>query len=103
MNIQRRFGGGFTRGGVWTGSPSLRIALRPCFNAMVPALQSSVSMNLAPLLVTLIVLGLVLYLVETYIPMSPPIKTVLRVVVVVVLVLWLLQTFLGVSVPILLR
>lgn len=42
-------------------------------------------------LVVLIILGVVLYLVETYIPMSPPFKTVLRIVVVVILILWLLQ------------
>lgn len=44
-------------------------------------------------LVVLIVLGLCLYLVETYIPMSPPIKMVIRVVVVLFLVLWLLRAF----------
>lgn len=48
------------------------------------------------ILVTLILLGLIVYLVETYIPMSPPFKTVLRVVVVLFLVLYLLQV-LGVS------
>lgn len=45
------------------------------------------------LLLTLIVIGVALYLVETYIPMSPPIRTMIRVVVVVVLVLWLLRVF----------
>jgi hypothetical protein len=48
------------------------------------------------LLLTLIIIGVALYLVETYIPMSPPIKTVIRVIVVVILVLWLLRVF-GVS------
>lgn len=45
------------------------------------------------LLVVIVVLGLCLYLVENYVPMSPPIKIVLRVVVVLVIVLWLLQSF----------
>ena len=45
------------------------------------------------LLITLVIIGLVLYLVETYIPMSPPIKTVLRVVVVIILCLYLLKMF----------
>jgi hypothetical protein len=45
------------------------------------------------LILTLVVIGLCLYLVETYVPMSPPIKTALRVVVVICLVLWLLQLF----------
>jgi hypothetical protein len=52
-------------------------------------------MGLISLIVMLVILGLALYLVETYIPMSPPIKTVLRVVVVLVLVLWLLRLFVG--------
>lgn len=45
------------------------------------------------LLLGLILVGVVLYLVETYIPMDPVIKTVIRVVVVILVVLWLLQLF----------
>lgn len=44
-------------------------------------------------LLTLIIVGVVLYLVEVYVPMSPPIKTILRIVVVLVVVIWLLQIF----------
>lgn len=51
------------------------------------------------MVVVLIVLGLCLYLVETYIPMSPPIQMVLRVVVVLFSVLWLLRAFGIVDVP----
>jgi hypothetical protein len=50
-------------------------------------------MSLIYLIVVLVIVGLVLYLIENYVPMSPPIKTVLRVVVVLVLCLWLLQAF----------
>jgi hypothetical protein len=50
-------------------------------------------MSIISVLVVLVILGLALYLVETYIPMSPPIKVVLRVVVILLLVLWLLQAF----------
>lgn len=50
------------------------------------------------LLVVLIIFGVALYLVETFIPMSPPIKIVIRVIVVLVLVLYLLQAF-GVTGP----
>jgi hypothetical protein len=50
-------------------------------------------MSLIGLILVLIIVGVCLYLVETYIPLSPPIKTVIRVVVVLVLVLWLLQIF----------
>jgi hypothetical protein len=45
------------------------------------------------LLVTLVVLGLVAYLVNTYVPMSPPIKTVVNVIAVLLLCIWLLQVF----------
>jgi hypothetical protein len=48
---------------------------------------------LITLIVVLVILGLVLYLIETYVPMSPPFKVVLRVVVVLALILYLLQAF----------
>jgi hypothetical protein len=50
-------------------------------------------------LVTLVIVGVILYLVETYIHMSPPIKTVIRVIVVLFLCLWLLQVFSITSFP----
>jgi uncharacterized membrane protein YGL010W len=56
-------------------------------------------MGLIELIVALVILGLCLYLIENFIPMSPPIKVVLRVVVVLVLVLWLLQFVGGVAFP----
>lgn len=55
-------------------------------------------MSLIMLVLVLVVIGVCLYLVETYIPMSPPIKLVIRVVVVIVLVIWLLQLF-GITGP----
>lgn len=45
------------------------------------------------LILVLVIIGVCLYLVESYIPMSPPIKTVIRVVVVIVLILYLLRVF----------
>ena len=48
------------------------------------------------LLVLIVIVGVALYLVETYIPMSPPIKIVFRVVVVLLLILFLLRMF-GIS------
>ena len=44
-------------------------------------------------LITLVIAGVVLYLVENYIPMSPPIKTVIRVIVVIALCLFVLDFF----------
>lgn len=51
-------------------------------------------------LVVLVVVGLCLYLVQTYVPMAPPIKTVLTVVVVLFMCLWLLQIFGVLDVPV---
>jgi hypothetical protein len=45
------------------------------------------------LILFLVVLGLALYLIETYIPMSPPIKLVIRIVIVIFSVLILLRAF----------
>lgn len=50
-------------------------------------------MSIIGLIVVLVVVGVCLFLIEQYIPMSPPIKTVIRVVVVLVLCLYLLQAF----------
>jgi hypothetical protein len=44
-------------------------------------------------ILVLVILGLCLYLIETYIPMSPPIKLVIRIVVVIFCVLWILKVF----------
>ena len=44
-------------------------------------------------LLVLIVVGVCLYLVQTYVPMAAPIKTIITVVVVIFLCLWLLQVF----------
>lgn len=52
------------------------------------------------LLVMLVVVGVALYLIETYIPLSAPIKTVIRVVVVLLLVLCLLKMFGVADVPV---
>lgn len=51
-------------------------------------------------IVVLVIVGLCLYLVQTYVPMAAPIKTVLTVVVVLFLCLWLLQVFGIVDLPV---
>jgi hypothetical protein len=50
-------------------------------------------MPLLTVLLVLIVVGIVLWLVNTYIPMDRKIKNILNVVVVIVVVIWLLQAF----------
>jgi hypothetical protein len=50
-------------------------------------------MDLIQLILVLVVVGVVLWLVFTYIPMAQPIKTIITVVVVIILCLWLLRLF----------
>jgi hypothetical protein len=50
-------------------------------------------MSLVSLAITLIVIGVLLWLVNTYIPMDGKIKKILNVVVVVCVVVWLLYAF----------
>lgn len=50
-------------------------------------------MPLLNLVVTLIVVGVLLWLVNTYIPMDRKIKSILNAVVVIAVVLWLLGAF----------
>ena len=50
-------------------------------------------MSLITIVITLIVVGILLWLVNTYIPMDGKIKKVLNIVVMVVVVLWLLNVF----------
>lgn len=50
-------------------------------------------MTLLGLIVTLVVIGVLLWLVNTHIPMDPKIKQILNVVVIIVVVLWLLSAF----------
>ena len=50
-------------------------------------------MSLISLIVTLVVIGVLLWLVNTYIPMDGKIKKILNVVVVICVVVWLLYAF----------
>jgi len=48
-------------------------------------------MPLIQLIVVLLVIGLILYLVESLLPIDPAIKQVIRVVLVIAVILWLLS------------
>jgi hypothetical protein len=50
-------------------------------------------MPLLTVLLTLIVVGVLLWLVNTYIPMAGSIKSILNAVVIIVVVVWLLNVF----------
>jgi hypothetical protein len=50
-------------------------------------------MPLLTILIVLIIAGVLLWLVNNYIPMDRKIKSILNIVVVIVLVIWLLKIF----------
>lgn len=52
------------------------------------------------LVITVVILGFALYMVETYVPMSPPLKMLLRFIVVLFVILILLQTFGVIRIPV---
>lgn len=50
-------------------------------------------MSLITIVITLIAVGVLLWLANTYIPMDAKIKKIINVVVVVIVILWLLNVF----------
>lgn len=50
-------------------------------------------MSIITIILILIAVGVLLWLVNTYIPMARPIKTILNVVVIILVILWLLGVF----------
>jgi hypothetical protein len=50
-------------------------------------------MPLIYIVLTLVVAGVILWLINTYIPMAGGIKAILNIVVVVVVAVWVLQAF----------
>ena len=50
-------------------------------------------MSLIGLILTLVVVGVLLWLLNNYVPMDSKIKSIINAVVVIVVVIWLLQAF----------
>jgi hypothetical protein len=48
-------------------------------------------MTLIGLIITLVIVGLILYLINQYVPMQPAIKNILNIAVIIIVILWLLQ------------
>jgi len=55
-------------------------------------------MNIFGLILFLVIIGVVLWLIETYLPLDPVIKIIIRVILVLVIIFWLLQMF-GITGP----
>jgi hypothetical protein len=45
------------------------------------------------IIIALVVVGIVLYCINAFVPMDPKVKMILNVVVILLLVVWLLQAF----------
>jgi hypothetical protein len=50
-------------------------------------------MPLLTILIVLVVVGVILWLVNTYIPMDSKIKSIFNAVVVIIVIIWLLRAF----------
>jgi hypothetical protein len=68
-----------------SGREPFRVASKPTIERFI--------MPLVNLVVVLIVVGVLLWLVNNYIPMAGSIKKILNAVVVIAVVLWLLNAF----------
>ena len=55
--------------------------------------ERGATMSLIGLVLTLVVVGVLLWLLNNYVPMDSKIKKIINVVVVIVVVIWLLQSF----------
>jgi hypothetical protein len=73
------------------GEGSAAMSLVPIYRG--PYEERRRIMPLIHVLIVLVVVGVILWLVNTYIPMDSKIKTILNIVVVIVVVLWLLRAF----------
>lgn len=52
-------------------------------------------MSLISLLLTLVIIGVLMWLINTYIPMDAKIKKILNIVIVVLVVIWVAGLFMG--------
>ena len=50
-------------------------------------------MSILTILLVIVVVGVLLWAVNSFLPMDPKVKSILNIVVVILLVLWLLQAF----------
>jgi hypothetical protein len=75
--------------------PSLRATISAPYgrHRQVRDLTGETGVSLINLVIILVVVGVLLWLVNTYIPMDGKIKSILNAVVVIAVVLWLLQAF----------
>lgn len=57
-------------------------------------------MPLITVVITLIIVGVLLYLVNNFVPMAQSIKTILNAVVVIIVLIWLIGLFVPLNIPV---
>ncbi|TAD73605.1 MAG: hypothetical protein EAY70_12225 [Sphingomonadales bacterium] len=69
--------------------------MRDAAQIRIPAqkLNKEFTMPFINLIILLIVVGVILYLINNYLPMDGKIKSILNIVVVIAVILWLLRSF----------
>jgi hypothetical protein len=50
-------------------------------------------MSILTILLVIVVVGVLLWAINSFLPMDPKVKSILNIVVVILLILWLLQAF----------
>jgi hypothetical protein len=71
----------------------LKQARRTVFDTEPAVHERRNTMPLIQLVIVLVVVGVILWVINSYIPMQSTIKKILNVVVVIVVILWLLSVF----------
>jgi hypothetical protein len=56
-------------------------------------------MSIVGLILTLVLIGVLLWVINTYIPMDPKLRQILNIVVVILVIIWLLQAFGAINGP----
>ena len=77
------------------GAPvgSIIVCPRSAGAARSVSLREGVAMPLIHIVLVLIVVGVLLWLINSFIPMDAKIKSLLNIVVVIAVIIWLLQAF----------
>jgi hypothetical protein len=57
------------------------------------ALAEEALVSIVTVILVLVLVGVLLWALNTYVPMAAPVRTILNVVVVLLLIIWLLQGF----------
>jgi hypothetical protein len=57
------------------------------------ALAQEAIVSIVTVILVLVLVGVLLWALNTYVPMAAPVRTILNVVVVLLLIIWLLQGF----------